>query len=136
MGSGNTFTCSETRRKTQFQKSCQERISLFQYYFIVEHFKEACINEKCRCFNDCFLQISVRGLLSWFNGVLPNQFYTNIMSSSTITLFSKLQNFRKYFRNLHFFRIYFQNLTIFSKFFKESVNVESIFENFVISKKV
>ena len=71
---------------------------------------------------------------------------SQILTSSTITFFSKLQNFRKYFRNLHLFRKYFRNLhlfrkyfrnlTNFSKMFEKNVNFESIFENFVISKKV
>ena len=59
-----------------------------------------------------------------------------ILSSSTITLFSKLQNFRKYFRNLHFFRKISKILSNFESIFVKNVNFESIFEKFVISKKM
>ena len=59
-----------------------------------------------------------------------------ILTSSTITLFSKLQNFRKYFRNLHFFRKISKILSNFESIFVKNVNFESIFEKFVISKKM
>ena len=59
-----------------------------------------------------------------------------ILSSSTITLFSKLQNFRKYFRNLHFFRKISKILSNFESIFEKYVNFESIFEKFIISKKM
>ena len=55
--------------------------------------------------------------------------------TSTITLFSKCK-FRKYFRKFFtFFRIYLPNLTVFSKLSKQVSNFESIFGNFIISKK-
>jgi len=52
------------------------------------------------------------------------------MTSSTIKLFSKLQNFRKYFRNWHFFRKISKDLSNFESIFEKNVNFESIFEKF------
>ena len=54
-----------------------------------------------------------------------------ILTSFTIPLFSKLQNFRKYFINGHFFRKISKDLSNFESIFEKNVNFESIFENFV-----
>ena len=89
------------------------------------------------CIVGCAVDVVVRGLLRGLL-VVPNKdnYWTIILTSFTIALFSKLQNFRKYFRNWHFFRKFSKILSNFESIFEKSVNFESIFENFVISKKM
>ena len=51
-----------------------------------------------------------------------------ILTSSTITLFSKLQNFRKYFWNLHFFLKIFTNIIKFRKYIRKKCKFRKYFQ--------